>query len=231
MDELMFTFINGRKIVARRFYLEALHKAHDEIVKAGISYKGIKGFVLSDEVTGSWRSEALQRQLVEKKASKTMYSNHRRGTAIDCAADWPYIKAIRPYMNRQGLFNDLAYLKGAQTDDDQFPGSVPWDGGHWNFKSNAIAQSYDIINKLPIIINQFSMFTYDGQIIFMAQEGLPESGSFAGVYPNRDTHELEKHIIRKDRAGLAAIHPLLGGKKAFPVDKVTWDAIPTGADF
>ena len=227
----MFTFINGRKIIARRFYLEALTKAHEEIVKAGVSFGGKLGFHLSDEITGGWRSEALQRQLYDKGSSKPMYSNHRRGTAVDCAADWGYIKKIRPYMNRQGLFNDLAYVNGAYTDDDPFAGSKAWDGGHWNFKSNAIAQSYDIINKLPIILNQFSMFTYDGQIIFMAQEGLPESGSFAGVYPNRDTHELEKHIIRKDRAGLAAIHPLLGGKKAFPVDKMTWDAIPTGAEF
>lgn len=227
----MFTIINGRKIIARRFYLEALIKAHNDILVAGITLNDKLGFHLSDETSGSWRSEAYQRQLVEKGASKTMYSNHRRGTAIDCAADWAYIKKIRPHMNRHGLFNDLAYIKGAQTDDDQFPGSVPWDGGHWNWKSNVEAQKYDIINKLPITLNQFSMNQYDGQILFMAQEGLPESGAFAGVFPNRETHEIEKHLIKKERAGLAAIHPILGAKRAVPVDKATWDSIPSGKDF
>lgn len=240
----MFTIINGRKIIARRFFLEALTKAHEELAALGIGFGDKKGFVLSDETSGSWRSEAYQRQLVERGSSKTMYSNHRRGTAVDCAADWPYIKRIRPTMNKYGLVNDLAYITAIdpytgktktgqpiKTDDDQFTGSVPWDGGHWNWKSNTEAQKYDIINKLPITLNQLSMNQYDGQILFMAEAGLPESGSFAGVYPNQDTHVLEKHTIKKDRAGLAAIHPLLGGKKAIAVDRVTWDKIPSGSDF
>lgn len=231
MDELMFTVINGRKVVARRFLLEALTKAHEEIVFAGIGHGDKQGFVLSDETSGSWRSEAYQRQLVERGASKTMYSNHRRGTAVDCAADWGYIRKIRPIMNKHGLFNDLAYIGNGKADDDQFAGSVPWDGGHWNWKSNVEAQAFDIINKLPATLNQLTMSQYDGQILFMAEEGFPESGSFAGVYPNRETHALEKHHIKKDRAGLAAIHPLLGGKKAIAVDKRTWDSIPSGSDF
>lgn len=226
MDELMFTIINGRKIIARRFFLEALTKAHEELVRLGIGFGDKLGFVLSDETSGSWRSESYQRQLVERGSSKTMYSNHRRGTAVDCAADWPYIKRIRPTMNKYGLVNDLAYLsKDGRVDDDQLPGYFPWDGGHYQWKSNTEAQKYDIINKLPVTLNQFSMNQYDGQILFMAQEGFPESGSFAGVYRE------EKHLIKKERAGLAAIHPLLGGKKAVTVDKAIWDAIPTGKDF
>lgn len=232
MNDLVFTIINGRKIVARRFLLEALMKAHEDLVKAGIGYGGKLGFCLSDETSGSWRSEAYQRQLVEKGSSKTMYSNHRRGTAVDCAADWDYIKRIRPMMNKHGLVNDLAYIGNGEADDDKFAGSVPWDGGHWNWKSNVEAQKYDIINKLPITLNQFSMNQYDGQIIFMAEEGHPGiSGAFAGVYPNKDTHVLEKHLIKKERAGLAAIHPLLGAKKAVAVDLRVWNAIPTGTDF
>lgn len=232
MDELVFAIINGRKITARRFFLEALTKAHEELVSLGIGFGDKPGFLLSDETSGSWRSEAYQRQLVERGASKTMYSNHRRGTAVDCAADWAYIKRIRPTMNKHGLFNDLAYLsKGGRVDDDQLPGYYPWDGGHWNWKSNAEAQKYDIINKLPVILNQFSMNTYDGQILFMAEAGQPESGAFAGVYPNPETHVLEKHLIKKDRAGLAAIHPLLGGKKAIAVDLRAWNSIPSGKEF
>lgn len=231
MDELVFTIINGRKITARRFFIEALTKAHEELVALGIGIGDKKGFVLSDETSGSWRSEAYQRQLVEKGSSKTMYSNHRRGTAVDCAADWPYINRIRLTMNKHGLVNDLAYVGNGKADDDKFPGSVPWDGGHWNWKSNVEAQRYDIINKLPVTLNQFSMNQYDGQILFMAEAGQPESGAFAGVYPNPDTHVLEKHIIKKDRAGLAAIHPLLGGKKAMAVDLRTWNSIPTGKEF
>ncbi len=227
----MFTFINGRKIIARRFFLEALTKAHDELEQLGIGFGDKKGFVLSDEISGSWRSEAYQKQLVEKGSSKTMYSNHRRGTAVDCAADWPYINRIRSTMNKYELFNDLAYVGNGRTDDDKFPGSSPWDGGHWNWKSNAEAQKYDIINKLPVTLNQFSMNQYDGQILFMAEAGQTESGTFAGVYPNSDTHVLEKHIIKKERAGLAAIHPLLGGKKAIAVDLRTWNSIQTGKEF
>lgn len=241
----MFTIINGRKITARRFFLEALTNAHEELAALGIGFGDKLGFVLSDETSGSWRSEAYQRQLLEKGSSKTMYSNHRRGTAVDCAADWPYIKRIRPTMNKYGLVNDLAYITAVdpltgktktgrpiETDDDKFPGSVPWDGGHFNWKSNTEAQKYEIINKLPVTLNQFSMNQYDGQILFMAEKGHPGiSGAFAGVYPDEETHILEKHIIKKERAGLAAIHPLIGARKAVSVDLHTWDSIPTGKDF
>lgn len=215
--------INGKKIVAQDFVLKALYQAHQDLVKLGIGYKGKLGFILSNDVTGSWRSESLQRSLLETGASKTMYSNHRRGTAVDCAADWAYIKLIRPTMNKYNLFNDLAYTDGRSADDDPFPGASGWDGGHWNWGSNVIAtHAADIINILPSNLQEFSMNgQYDGQIIWNEQG----HGEFAGVYRG------EKHIITKENAGLAGIHPLLGGKKAVSVTLAIWNSIPTGLDF
>lgn len=81
--ELQQTTINGRKIVALTCMLEALTKAHTELVALKIGWKDKMGFVLSEETTGGWRSLALQKQLVAKGASKTLYSNHRRGSAVD----------------------------------------------------------------------------------------------------------------------------------------------------
>lgn len=222
--QLAYVTINGRKIVARAFVLEALLKAHEDIKAAGIGYGGQLGFVLSNERTGSWRSEVLQKELKDAGASKTMYSNHRMGTAIDCAADWGYINKIKPFMNKYGLVNDLAYVdkawtKADDTKDAETP--IPWDGGHWNWKSNSEASKYPIINKLPIEIRELSMDQYDGEIIFEAEK----SGAFAGVYRG------EKHPISSERAGFAAIHPLLGGKKAVSVTLAVWDSIPTGDAF
>lgn len=222
--QLAYVVINEQKITARIFVLEALLKAHEDIKAAGIGYNGQLGFVLSNARTGSWRSEGLQRELVAGGSSKTMYSNHRMGTAIDCAADWDYIKKIKPFMNKHGLVNDLAYVDKAwsRADDTQDAGTpIPWDGGHWNWKSNVEASRYPIINKLPLNIREYSMDQYDGEILFEAEK----TGEFAGVYRG------EKHIISAEMAGKAAIHPLLGGKKAISVPLAVWDSIPTGLPF
>ena len=218
--ELQYTIINGRKIIARDFFLKALTLAHEDIVQAGIEWNGISGFVLANEETGSWRSEVMQKQLLAKGASKTLYSNHRIGTAVDCVPDWDYINHIKPFMNNYGLVNDLAEIWDAKKGK-----MVPWDGGHWNWKSNKEAQQFDIISSLPLTLKQFSMNEYDGGVIFLAEPNFPESGSFAGVYDH------EKHIISKERAGLAALHPLIGAKKAVAVNKLIWDSIPTGKTF
>jgi len=146
---LEYAVINGRKIIARRFFLEALLNAHREIEAAGIGVAGHLGFVLSGEETGSWRSETTQKQLLARGASKTMASNHRRGVAVDCFPDRAYIEKIRPFMNKYKLVNDLA----------------PWDAVHWQYVSNAHCWSYEIINELPGFLNEFSMDNYEGFIV------------------------------------------------------------------
>lgn len=223
--ELQKVTINGRKIVALPCFLEALTKAHEELVAKGIGYKETLGFVLSDEVTGGWRSLALQKQLVAKGASKTLYSNHRRGSAVDCAADWAYIKAIRPTMNKYGLVNDLAYIKGNQTDDDPIPGGVAWDGGHWNYKSNAEAMKFPIIDE-QALINEFSMNVYEGKIIQMSEAGYPGlSGAFALVDGGK------KRLINDKARGWKALATLEVRKNKTGLTKEQWDKIPTGEDF
>lgn len=222
--ELQQVTINGMKIVALPMMLDALVKAHDDLVAQGIGFGGKPGFVLSNEINGSWRSLAMQKQLVAKGASKTLYSNHRRGTAVDCAADWPYIKKIRPTMNKYGLVNDLAYLKGNMADDDQLPGYVPWDGGHWNFGSNSHAQSFPIIDE-QALIKDFSMADFNECLIQLVEAGVTDSGAFALVIGGK------KRVVPKERLAQALATVMIRKMKAEPVNKTQWDAISTGESF
>lgn len=225
--DLNYAIFNGIKVVALPFVLEALTRAHEELVRTGVTYNQKLGFTPAGEVTASWRSLTLQKQLVAKGASKTLYSNHRRGTAVDAAADWNYINKISPILKKYGLVNDLAYLNKSTgaTSAKPLPGYVPWDGGHFNWQANEIAADYEIIDEAPLVIKQFSMNQYDNKILFLAEKGVPGAGSFAAVYGG------EKHIITPEHAGEAAIHPQVGAQKALPVTKATWDSIPTGHNF
>ena len=152
--ELQYTFINGTRIVARRFFLEQLTKAHEEIEARGIGTAGKIGFVPAGETTCSWRSLKTQQQLKNKGASKTLASNHRRGAAVDCYADRAYTERIRPIMDKYELVNDLR----------------PWDAVHWNYKSNKHSWSYPFIDKLPLDLKEFSMDEYDNYLIQEVEE-------------------------------------------------------------
>ncbi len=209
MLDLQFTVINNRKIIALPFVLEAFIKAHEELVSLGIGVAGIKGFVSSEVVTASWRPLILQQQLVAKGASKTLSSNHRRGTAVDCFPDDAYIEAIKPTMNKHGLFNDLA----------------PWDKDHFQWQSNAIAMTFPIFNELPFILNEFSMHEYDNHCIQLTEPNVTDAGTYALVLGDK------KHIITKDRAGLAALTVQQRGMVVCGVNKTIWDSIPTGDNF
>ena len=222
--DLQYTTINGRKITALPAMLEALTKAHDELVAKGIGYKEHQGFLLSEETTGSWRSLALQKQLVARGASKTYLSNHRRGSAVDCVPDWSYIKRIRPTMNKYGLVNDLAYVKGTQTDDDPIEGGVPWDGGHWNLVSNAEASKYDIVNDQPLI-KEFSMFSLNETLIQLTEAGVPDSGKFALVIGGK------RRDIQSKRLPEALATVIMRDMKHAAVNKATWDSVPLGDNF
>lgn len=222
--ELQSTIINGRKIVALPCLLEVLTKAHEELVAQKIGYRNKLGFVLSEETTGGWRSLALQKQLVTNGASKTLYSNHRRGSAIDCAADWDYIKRIRPTMNKHGLVNDLAYIKGNVTDDDPIAGGVPWDGGHWNYKSNAEAMKFPIIDE-QALIKEFSMQDLNETFIQLTEAGVTDSGSFALVIGGH------KRVVSSSRLAQALATAHIRGMKFAAVNKATWDGIPAGDNF
>lgn len=224
--DLQVATINGRKVIALTCVLDALTKADAELKKLGIGYKGTLGFVLSDETTGGWRSLALQTQLKARGASKTLNSNHRHGSAVDCAADWGYIKAIAPTMKKYGLINDLAYIKGNKTSDQPFPGAVAWDGGHFNFGSNAKANAFPTIDVLPALLTEYSMQKYEGQIINLSEAGYPGlSGSFAFVQDGK------KRVIQDKSRGWKALATLDVRKTGNGLTKAQWDAVPTGEDF
>lgn len=212
------------KIVALPIFLGALQKAHDELVTLGIGYNGKLGFVLSNDLNGSWRSLTMQKQLVAKGASKTLYSNHRRGTAVDCAADWDYVERIAPTMKKYGLVNDLAYIKGNKTSDVKLSGYVGWDAGHWNYGSNSEAGKYPIINE-QALIKEFSMTNFNECLIQLVESGVSESGAFALVIGGK------KRLIPKERLAQALATVLIRKMKAEPVNKKQWDAISTGEIF
>ena len=229
--EFQSVVINGTKLIARRFVLESLVKAHNELVSLGIGANGKLGFVAAPERTASWRSEVLQRQLLNQGASKTMYSNHRCGTAIDCFANWNYIKAISPIMKKHGLINDLAYVsKDWKVIDDSYDAitSIPWDGGHYNWGSNAIARSYKIVNSLPSLIKEFSMNEFENHLVQLNAPGTPGSGAFALVVDGK-RHE----INTKDTGsvGRATFTIFMRGMPSAPLTKDQWDAIPAGDTF
>lgn len=217
--------INGSKIIALPVYLEALVKAHEELVSLGIGHGNLKGFVLAGETTGSWRSLVLQKQLVAKGASKTLFSNHRRGTAVDCAADWDYIGKIAPTMKKYGLVNDLAYIKGSQTSSQKLPGYTAWDGRHFNLKSNTEAMKYPIIDVAPTILKQFSMQDYNEHLIQLTEVGVTDSGSFALVIGGK------KRLVIKSRLTEALATYIMRDMKKAAVNKATWDGIPNGENF
>lgn len=228
IQEFQEVTINGTRIVARRFFLEALVKAHEELVRLKIGANGKLGFIPGPERTASWRSEVLQRQLLNSGASKTMLSNHRRGVAVDCYANWPYINLIKKTMNKYGLVNDLAYAsrdwkKIDDSLDKETP--IPWDGGHWNWKSNAACYAYPVVSSLPNLLKEFSMQEYDNHVIQLTEAGVAESGSFALVYGG------QKHLVTKDRLGHATMTVLMRAMVPSPVNKQIWDSIPTGDNF
>lgn len=234
MNDFQFVIINGTKITARRFYLNALVAAHNELVALGIGVNGKKGFVSAPERTASFRSLALQQGLVASGASRTLFSNHRRGTAVDCYSDWHYIKQIQPTMEKHGLTNDLAYIDtdargniirhdsnpfdGSYVDADEFKA---WDGGHYNWGSNEIAQGFDIVNSLTNVTEFKLMKGKNGELIQLIDPGQPGSGGFAFVKDGK------KQVISEARLA-AAVASVLCEKF---VNRKEWNDIPTEKDF
>lgn len=229
--DLQFAMINGRKVIALPFFLEALQKADADLKAQGIGYGTHPGLVVAGEETCSWRSLALQKQLVAKGASKTLYSNHRRGTACDVVADWAYIGKIAPTMKKYGLVNDLAYAKyvnGVITavSATKLAGYVGWDGGHFNWQSNLKAGESPIVDVAPVILKEFSMHPYEGKIVQMSEggyEGL--SGAFAYIDGGK------KRIIQDKSRGWKALATINVIRDKTGLTKAAWDAIPTGNDF
>lgn len=228
--DLQYTIINGRKIIGLPPFLEALNKAHEELKAQGIGYGKTLGLVTAGEETCSWRSLALQKQLVARGASKTLDSNHRRGTACDVAADWDYIKRIATTMKKHGLINDLAYAKYSAgkiiaTSSVQLAGYTAWDGGHFNWQSNSKAASFPIIDVAPALLKEFSMQDYNEHLIQITEPGVTDTGTFALVIGGK------KRIVSKDRKADASLTVLMRGMKSAGVTKKDWDAIPTGEAF
>lgn len=207
--DLQYVILNGKRVIATPFFLKALVAAHNELVQAKIGVLGMMGFVPSSEMTNSWRSLATQRQLVLSGSSKTLYSNHRRGTAVDCYADRSYIERIKPIMEKHGLVNDLA----------------PWDAVHWNWKSNVLAAAHEIFDEIPSILTEYSDMEYDNHILQLTQAGIPGSGAFALVYGGK------KHIVAPERLPQAAMTVFFRGMTPSAVTLAVWDSIPTGDNF
>ena len=125
--------INGRRIVARREMIDKLLQVHELLFENEVyvwsGFKKIYGLVIGSVETSSWRSLATQIKLVSEGKSKTINSNHRRGTAIDVYPSHSYIKKISTYMRSFGLVNDLDF-----------------DPNHFNLGSNREASEYGIID-------------------------------------------------------------------------------------
>lgn len=226
--DLARTEINGTELVMREIQLRQLLKAHEELVRLGIGVAGKVGFVAAPETTASWRSYTTQQQLVARGASKTLASHHRRGVAVDCYADWDYIKRIKATMNKYGFYNDLAYVsrdwsRASDTQSETTP--IPWDGGHWNWISNHHAYGYQFLNDKPNPLKDVSMTEYENCLVQLTQGGHKESGTFAMVLKG------EKHIIDtgKTKKALDALFTLyMRGMAPKPLTIAAWDAIPTG---
>lgn len=229
--ELQYVTLNGRRVIGLPFFLEALMKAHEDLTRQGVKYGSSVGLLPAGEETSSWRSLTLQRQLVARGASKTLVSNHRRGTAMDVVANWGYIKRIASTMKKYGLINDLAYAKYQSgrivaTTDLPRAGYVAWDGGHFQWESNQKAMSYPLIDEVPALLTQFSMQEYENKIVQLSEAGYPgESGSFALVV---DGH---KRMITDKSRGWKALATIEVRKNKTGLTKSAWDAIPTGAEF
>lgn len=229
--ELQYIHLNGRKVIGLPFFLKALLKAHEDLTRQGVSYGNTVGLVPAGEETASWRSLTLQKQLVAKGASKTLVSNHRRGTAMDVVANWDYIKRIAPTMKKYSLINDLAYAKYQNgrivaTSDLPRTGYTTWDGGHFQWQSNQKAMGFPIIDEVPVLLTQFSMNPYENKIIQLSEAGYPgESGSFALVV---DGH---KRLINDKSRGWKALATIEVRKNKTGLTKAAWDAIPSGDEF
>lgn len=106
-----------RRIVGHPDALRALSKVKEAIVYS------------------SWRSLAEQKKLVAEGKSKTLQSNHRRGTAFDCV-NW---KEIEPKMRKAGLINDISL-----------------DRNHFTLGGEAKAANYPIIDNLPDPLTKYA---------------------------------------------------------------------------
>lgn len=228
LSDLVRAEINGTELVMREIQMRQLLKAHQELEGLGIGVAGKKGFVAAGELTCSWRSYTLQQQLVAKGASKTLASHHRRGVAVDCYADWDYIKRIKSVMNKYGFFNDLAYVsrdwsRASDTQSNSTP--VPWDGGHWNWVGNLHAYGYKFINQKPNPLKEVNMNEYENCLVQLTQGGHKDSGSFALVLGG------ERHTIDPNK-GKDAINALftvqMRGMAPKPLTIQAWESIKEG---
>lgn len=203
--QLEYAVINGRKITALPFVLEALVKANNELEKRDVTHAGRKGLIFQAEITCSWRSLANQKQLVADGKSWTLYSNHRRGTAVDLFWEAEYLRQIEGVMAQFGLVNDLKKYG---------------DAGHFNWKSNSTASESPIINSQQII-KKFSMNEYEGNILWETET----SGSFALIQDGK------RREISEKRAGKASLAVAAMGGKVVPVPLIVWESFPDGEKF
>lgn len=210
--------INSTRILMRELQLTQLLKAHEELVSLGIGVAGKLGFVPAPETTASWRSLAVQQQLVNRGASQTLQSNHRRAVAVDFYADWDYLDRIKATMNKYGFFNDLAYIKNSK---GQW---VKWDGGHWNWISNSHAWNYQLIDTLPALIKEVTMQEYENTLVQLTQGGYPQSGQFALVIDGK-RHAID---VKSPKAIDAILTIMMRGMRPCPLTHDAWDKIPEG---
>lgn len=209
--DLQKTTINGRQITALPFVLEALWKAHNDLTAQGIGTQGMLGLVIGEVITSSWRSEALQTQLFNQvpKVTWTMDSNHRHGTAVDVFPDTAYLNAIIPTMNKYNLVNDLA----------------PVDADHFNWGSNAVANTFPLINEQLIITDFVFMDSFDNCVVQLAEPNVLNSGAFALVYGG------ELHLVSDARMAAAVMTAWMRGMKPMALTNAQWTSIPVGPNF
>lgn len=85
-------------------------------------------------VYSSWRSLAEQKKLLAEGKTKTLYSNHRRGLAVDII-NW---KEVEPKMRKVRLINDIS-----------------WDRNHFTLGGEAVAAKEKIYDSLPAKLEEY----------------------------------------------------------------------------
>ena len=137
--------------------LEKLRQVHEELLRlnigvwAGFFYK--KGLVVGAVSTSSWRSYTTQLNLYNQRKTRTLRSNHRRGTAIDVYPKSSYVTKIKETMAKYNLVNDLA-----------------GDAVHFNLHNNREASKYLFIgndNGITKLVNvdQQMLYRFEGKYV------------------------------------------------------------------
>ena len=199
-----------RKITAHPEMIKRLLAAHQDALMAGISVRvGLfkqKGLVIGGIYTSSWRTAKIQQELYDKGSTKTLVSNHMRGTAVDLYPNSQYIKDIESIMEKHELVND-----------------INGDSVHFNLISNSEAAKYPIIRNSTSVpyanVDEALMKRFEGKDVWRVEH-------MGEVYSVEDG-KITKIEHRGGRSSLFDhwSHKLVAHGDLIPINEHVWDKI------